>query len=109
LKRSPINLRPLMLVSRSVNPKTLGLVARGLVVESTARGTDRRAEVAELLHRLDSMRSPGATGAGWGYPFAWQSRAFFVPEGTPSIVCSTFVANAYLDAYRAWGDERWLE
>jgi hypothetical protein len=109
VKRSPINLRPWLLVSKSVNPKALGLVARGLVFEGRARDVDRRAEVTALLDRLDAMRSPGATGSGWGYPFDWQSRAFFVPEKTPSIVCSTFVANAYLDAYRAWGEARWLE
>jgi hypothetical protein len=109
VKRCPVNVRPLLLVSKSANPKALGLVARALVFESAARGTDRRAEVAGLLARLDAMRSPGATGSGWGYPFDWQSRAFFVPEGTPSIVCSTFVANAYLDAYRAWGERAWLD
>ena len=108
LKRSPVNLRPLLFVPKGVNAKGLGLVARALVYESRARGTDRRAEVARLLERLDALRSPGATGAGWGYNFDWQSRAFFVPEGTPSIVATTFVANAYLDAYLAWGDEAWL-
>jgi hypothetical protein len=109
LKRSPVNLRPLLLVPRGVNAKGLGLVARALVFESRARGTDRRAHVAGLLERLDALRSPGATGAGWGYNFDWQSRAFFVPEGTPSIVATTFVANAYLDAWLAWGERRWLE
>ena len=109
VKRSPLNLRPLLLVSKSVNAKTLGLVARALVYESIARGRDRRAEVARLLARLDDLRSPGASGSAWGYPFDWQSRAFFVPRGTPSIVCSTFVAGAYLDAYRAWGEAAWLE
>lgn len=108
LKRSPINLRPLLLVSKGLNPKGLGLVARALVHEGAARGIDRRPEVAELLGRLDRLRSPGATGSGWGYNFDWQSRAFFVPKDTPSIVCTTFVANAYLDAYRAWGEEAWL-
>lgn len=108
LKRSPLNLRPLLFVSRSVNPKALGLVARALVFEGRARGIDRRAQVARLLSELDGLRSPKATGSGWGYPFDWQSRAFFVPENTPSVVASTFVANAYLDAYLEWGEEAWL-
>jgi hypothetical protein len=108
LKRSPVNLRPLLLVPRGVNPKGLGLVARALCFESVARGTDRRAAVSRLLERLDALRSPHATGAGWGYNFDWQSRAFFVPERTPSIVCTTFVANAYLDAYRLWRESEWL-
>lgn len=109
LKRSPVNLRPLLLVPKGVNAKGLGLVARALVHEGAARGVDRRAEVSRLLDRLDGLRSPGATGAAWGYNFDWQSRAFFVPKGTPSIVATTFVANAYLDAYRAWGEPGWLE
>jgi hypothetical protein len=108
VKRSPVNLRPLLLVPRGVNAKGLGLVARALVYESRARGTDRRGTVARLLDRLDALRSPEATGAGWGYNFDWQSRAFYVPEGTPSIVATTFVANAYLDAWLEWRDERWL-
>jgi hypothetical protein len=108
VKRSPLNLRPLLLVPKGVNPKGLGLVARALVYDARARGADRREEVARLLARLDALRSPKATGAGWGYNFDWQSRAFFVPEGTPSVVCTTFVANAYLDAYLAWGEPEWL-
>ncbi len=108
VKRSPVNLRPLLLVSKGTNAKGLGLVARALVYESRARGIDRRAAVSALLARLDDLRSAGATGSGWGYNFDWQSRAFFVPEGTPSIVCTTFVANAYLDAYLAWGEPAWL-
>lgn len=109
LKRSPVNLRPLALVPKGVNAKGLGLVARALTVESAARGRDRRGAVAALLSRLDGLRSPKASGAGWGYNFDWQSRAFFVPEGTPSVVCTTFVANAYLDAYLRWGERAWLD
>jgi len=109
LKRSPINLRPFLLVPKGVNAKGLGLVARALAVDAEARGNDHRAAVAALLRRLDDLRSSGATGSGWGYNFDWQSRAFYVPEGTPSIVCTTFVANAYLDAYRVWGERAWLE
>jgi hypothetical protein len=108
LKRSPLNLRPLLLVPKGVNAKGLGLVARALCFESRARGTDRRAAVAALLARLDLLRSACASGSSWGYNFDWQSRAFFVPEGTPSVVATTFVANAYLDAYRAWSDRVWL-
>ena len=108
LKRSPLNLRPLLFVSPGVNPKGLALVARGLCYESRARSSDRRHAVADLLERLDALRSHKATGAGWGYNFDWQSRAFFVPAGTPSIVCTSFVGNAYLEAYRLWGDRRWL-
>lgn len=109
VKRSPVNLRPILGVSKGVNPKGLALAVRGLVADGHARGADRRVEVAGLLARLDDLRSPGVSGSGWGYNFDWQSRAFFVPRGTPSIVCTTFVAHAYLDAYEAFGEQAWLD
>src|SRR5436190_8921127 len=55
VKRSPVNLRPLLLVPKGVNSKGLGLVARALVYEARARGTDRRDKVARLLARLDAL------------------------------------------------------
>jgi len=38
--------------------------------------------------------------------FDWQARAFFVPVGTPNMVTTVFVANAFLDYLAA--DERRL-
>ncbi len=36
---------------------------------------------------------------GWGYNFDWQSRAFFVPKYTPTVVNSSFIGHALLDAF----------
>ncbi len=36
-------------------------------------------------------------GHGWGYNFDWQSRAFFVPKYTPTVVNSSFIGHALLD------------
>jgi len=35
----------------------------------------------------------------WGYSFPWQTRTILVPDMAPNLVCTTFVANALLDAY----------
>jgi len=35
----------------------------------------------------------------WGYSFPWQTRTILVHRGTPNLVCTSFVANALLDAY----------
>src|SRR6202000_898205 len=43
--------------------------------------------------------------ACWGYNFDWQSRAFFLPRNTPTIVVSSFIANALLDAYQITSNE----
>lgn len=111
LKRSMVNLRPLVGIRKGENPKGLGLAARALL--TAYRATKQPAylrEAEELLERLYALRSPGYDGlACWGYNFAWQSRAFYAPIHTPSIVCTTFVAHAWLDHYEACDDSSSLD
>jgi hypothetical protein len=45
-----------------------------------------------LLDVLDSLRTPEG---GWGYPFGWQSRAFYAPPNTPNLICTTLAVKAY--------------
>jgi ferredoxin len=51
-----------------------------------------------LLADLLSMKLTGFSGAAWGYNFPWQSRNFFAPLGTPTIVPTAFAARALLEA-----------
>jgi len=51
---------------------------------------------------LLSMRVEGCSGAAWGYNFDWQSRNFFAPRGTPTIVPTAFAARALIEATRAF-------
>jgi hypothetical protein len=44
------------------------------------------------------MRLKGFHGAAWGYNFDWQSRAFFAPKGTPTLVPTAFAARALCEA-----------
>jgi hypothetical protein len=55
------------------------------------------------------MRAPGFSCPCWGYPFSWQARAFFLPAGTPTIVATSFVGEAFVDAFEATGDRRFLD
>ncbi len=110
LKRLPVNLRPLLLVRKQLNAKGLGLFLWGYAKLFRATGEERYLErIESLLELLSETRSSGISGNGWGYPFDWQSRAFFVPRGTPTIVNSSFVGHALLDTYRYTGSERALE
>ncbi len=45
----------------------------------------------------------------WGYNFDWESRAFFQKKFTPTIVATTYVANALLDAYEVTKNETFLQ
>jgi hypothetical protein len=99
LKRSPINLRPLLAIRPQQNPKALALFLMSYV--KRARGGDEasRATAGLLADRLLELRSPGTPYWCWGYNFPWQMRSRLVPRFSPNLVCTTFAANALLDAY----------
>ena len=45
----------------------------------------------------------------WGYSFPWQTRTILVPRAAPNLVCTTFVADALLDAYEIEKEARYLD
>jgi hypothetical protein len=103
VRRSPVNFRPLLRITPAVNAKGLALFL------SAAARTGRRDETRTLAERLRIMRAPGWDLPCWGYPFPWRARAFYLPSGTPTIVATSFVGEAFLDAYSLLGDSRDLE
>jgi hypothetical protein len=90
-KRSPVNFRRITLVPKGHNPKGLALFASGLIL------SDDMEEAKKLLDHLKKMTCSGYYGTSWGYNFDWQSKAFYVPIGTPNMVTTVFVANTFLD------------
>jgi hypothetical protein len=106
-KRCPWNLRRWLGVAKGENSKGLALLVRALLCAYRATGQAiYRRDAEELLERLWALRSPGyGEKMCWGYNFDWQSRAFFVPRQTPSVVCTTFVAQAWLDHYELFQEE----
>src|SRR5205085_10666455 len=51
-----------------------------------------------FLDGLLSMKLVNYSGACWGYNFDWQSRNFFAPRDTPTIVPTAFAARALIEA-----------
>jgi len=101
LKRIPFNLRPVLLIQKGVNPKGLGLFLWSYArLYQINRGTENIEKIEYLLELLDSLRSPGYSGNCWGYNFDWQSRAFYIPKYTPTIVNSSFIGHALLDTWK---------
>ncbi len=88
-KRSPINIRPLLVVPKRRNPKGVGLFILGLL-EDYARSQEPRylATAIELGDWLLTQQSDKVewTHACWGYHFDWNARAFFVPKGKPNVI-----------------------
>jgi len=99
-KRNPVNLRPLLGVKKDYNPKGLGLFLMGYC---NLFKVDPKEEYLEkinfLAHTIIQLKSKGYSGACWGYNFDWQARAFYQPKFTPTVVATSFIAEALLEAY----------
>jgi len=109
LRRSPINLRPFIGVPKEHNPKALGLFLGGFTKLQAINNVDYSQEIERLMNLLEINRSKSYSGYCWGYNFDWQSRAFFIPKFTPTIVNSSFVGHALLDLYKLTGQQRALD
>lgn len=109
LKRSPINIRPLLLIPPTQNPKAFGIFLKAALKFSRLGWPGAGALVSYFIGRIEEMQAPGMNYSCWGYSFPWQTRTLIVPRGTPNLVCTTFVADALLDAYEQTGDQRCLK
>jgi hypothetical protein len=119
-KRSPVNLRSIFLIRKEYNPKGIALFLAGycnIYRMQKATGTEDVEKQETVLKKIsqmaseltDNLKTDGYSGMCWGYNFDWESRAFFLPKYTPTIVVSTFVANALLDAHEILSDEKYLK
>jgi len=114
-KRSPINLRPLLKVTKGYNPKGIGLFLTGYCNlykiagsgNTTFGSTDElEKKITHLADLLIELQSEGYSGACWGYNFDWQARGgLFFPAGTPNVVATTFATYGLLDAYSILGNK----
>ena len=110
LKRLPINLRPLLGINKDYNPKGLGLILWGYAkLYAFEKKPEYLQRIDQLIDLLEKLKSPNCSGNGWGYNFDWQSRAFYVPKFTPTIVNSSFIGHALLDSYKITGNKKALE
>lgn len=110
LRRLPVNLRPILLVPKGHNPKALGLFLGGYAkLYKVDSNPSYLRQISRLLDLLEENTSKGYSGNCWGYNFDWQSRAFYIPRFTPTIVNSSFIGHALLDTSDYTGDQRALD
>jgi len=117
VKRSAKNLRPALKIEKGINAKGIALFALAELSRFRTTYKSQHAENAKsllekLLELKISIRNPKfqiPNRTAFGYNFDWQSRAFFAPEGTPTIVPTAFAAQALLEGFELFGDEIYLE
>jgi hypothetical protein len=109
-KRSAFNLRRLTLIPPQKNSKGMALFALAALANyRRLRTIEAESEARKLLDDLWQMQIEGYSGAAWGYNFAWQSRNFFAPRGTPMVVPTAFATRALTEAYKTFVDDRYLQ
>jgi hypothetical protein len=110
VRRFPINLRPLLGVAKGHSTKGMGFLARGFLRLHKATGDKVWADKAELaLQWLIDNQSTGYSGACWGNHFDYQSRSSYVTKNVPSVVWTSLIGHAFLDAYEHFQRQSFLE
>lgn len=118
-KRSPINLRKLLLVPKQHNAKGIGLFLNGYcnLYALAEKGDTRFGSKSEIIYRINqlaqlllNMQHKGYSGSCWGYNFDWQARRLFLfPADTPTVVATSFCVTALLNAYQITKNQTYLD
>jgi hypothetical protein len=109
LKLSPVNVRGLLGVPKTQNPKALAVFLASFLNMPSEHVSDREDLIKNMIRLIASKKSPDVSYWCWGYSFPWQTRNDVVPTWAPNLVCTTFVALALMDAYDQTGDSTCLE
>jgi hypothetical protein len=109
VRRFPLNLRPLLGIPKSRSTKGMGFIARAHMRLHQATGASQWRDKAEnALQWLVENESKGYHGACWGNHFDYQSRSSYVPRNLPSVVWTSLIGHAFLDAYDLFQESRFL-
>jgi rhamnogalacturonyl hydrolase YesR len=110
VRRNPFNLRPLLGIKPHVSTKGLAFVAGGYL--QLYRATHDEAYKKKLDWCLDWLmknNSPGYPGYCWGNAFDYISRGSDIAKYAPTVVWTGLIGHEFIDAYREFKDERYLQ
>jgi hypothetical protein len=108
--KAPINLRPLLGVRPLESTKGRGFMAAGYLRRyATENDGAYRTKAVSCLAWLDAHREPGQAGHCWGNHFDFSTRSGCMRAHTPTIVWTSLIGHAFIDAYEGLRDPRYLE
>lgn len=109
VKRSPLDLRPVLRVRPGLSPTTLGLLISAYARNGFVGKDEARDKLRRSIAQLEGLRCTTFVEPCWGYHFDVQTRVFFYPNTVPNTIATAFAAMGLLDAYELSGEERALE
>ena len=110
VRRFPVNMRLVLGIPKSRSTKGMAYLAKGFMRLQQATGDKSWGDKAEsALQWLVENQSKGYSGACWGNHFDYQSRSFYLPKGVPTIVWTSLVGHAFLDAYDHFRKDTYLQ
>jgi len=110
IRRFPFNLRPLVGIRSSESTKGMVFLTRGFILLHQSTTDAVWAEKANFaLNWLIEHQSPGYSGACWGNHFDYRSRSCYVERNVPSVVWTSLIGHAFLDAYEHFHEDALLQ
>ena len=109
VKRSPVNLRPLLGVADGLSAATLANVISAYARNGFLDEAEAQSKLGESIGRLAGLRCAPFSEPCWGYHFDVQTRVFFYPRGTPNTIATAFAGLGLLDAHELAGARGALE
>jgi rhamnogalacturonyl hydrolase YesR len=108
--RVPFNIRPLIGIRPHISTKGMGYMAWGYTKRYALTKEERFATRARsCLDWLCQHRAPGYRQYCWGNHFAFSTRGGTIPANEPTIVWSSLIGQAFLEAHRVFGDSQYLD
>jgi hypothetical protein len=108
--KAPINLRPLIGIRPMDSTKGRGYMASGYLLRYRSTGDPvQKVKAIACLDWLVANRSLQHEGYAWGNHFDFVTRSGTNPAGSPIIVWTSLIGQAFLDAYEQTKEVRFLD
>ena len=108
--KSPVNVRPLVGIKPMDSTKGRGYMAWGYLLRyKTTRNESCRAKAITCLDWLVANKAAGHSGYSWGNHFDFVTRSGCNPAGSPIIVWTSLIGQAFLEAYEQTHETRFLD
>jgi rhamnogalacturonyl hydrolase YesR len=108
--RIPFHIRPWIGIRPHRSTKGMGYMAWGYVKLYALTGNEDYRHRAEFcLDWLMQNRSPGYEQYCWGNHFSFSTRSGTIPRHMPTIVWSSLIGLAFLEAYEVLDDPKYIE